>query len=717
MSSSNLLTKREVAELTGRSDRWVEMNAGRFGARPIGTAANGRAVMGFDLAALPPEAQLAWAERQRSKVVEIAPAIATAATPAQLALALAAPAGPNLSDADRAEAERRFKVIEPIVRPEAYDSVWLYCGRRRRKVIEWVAGQHQVALRTVYLWISQFTEHGLPGLVGRERSDKGKPRRMNAAALDFLVALSLPRKGSYGELSGRERQRAYDEERVWRESHVGQPLGEFERRKYARYIDSEGRLLATALLPKVSYECMRQWVCRIPDIVTVRARGGVEAFANSQEIISYRAIGEVQPLDYVVMDHRRLDLFCMVRERGGWRLVRPWLTAAIDMRTRKWLAWVMVQNPSSDSIAAVLKKCFVQHGVPRAVYWDNGKDFTCEWLEGKQERTHKADAVRELEPTMRGVMETLGVRVHHAIVRRARSKIIEPNFLNTSLHDKSLPWWCGHKPGARPERFQALLDAHEAWLEERRKEPAFPTIEEVAADYNAFLGELNEREHTGVGMEKVTPNGRGWKSPNECWDELIGRVERRTVPAEVLQFCFAKRKELVVRHGEVQTTFDQRIYHYRMLDNGAALMMLNGRKVELAYDPLELGTAAVYYNGGFLGLVECVDLRHMGTDDFVEDEKLRRRARRDVNRIVEAAHQVVHVPDYRERVARRQAVEPAAAPARVEIPVALPAPVTQAVEAARQDREFSFAAAKSADIARAAGRDDDSDDGEFRFFK
>ena len=83
--------------------------------------------------------------------------------------------------------------------------------------------------------------------------------------------------------------------------------------------------------------------------------------------------------------------------------------------------------------------------------------------------------------------------------------------------------------------------------------------------------------------------------PNEAWEILIPRVERRTVPEDVLQLCFAKRRELTVRNGEVQVTFAGKQYHYRLTDNRMGLLGLNGRKVELAYDPFDLGKGAVYY--------------------------------------------------------------------------------------------------------------------------
>ena len=280
--------------------------------------------------------------------------------------------------------------------------------------------------------------------------------------------------------------RAYLEERAWRAAHADTPLlGDFEQHKYHKYLDPESsKLSAAAQLPEASYETFRNWFNRIPEIVRVMGREGEEAFSNSQEVISFRDLKELKPLDYVVMDHRRLDIFCLVREKSGWKVIRPWLTAAIDMRTRKWLSWCIVESPSSDSIASVLKRCILDWGVPAACYWDNGKDFKCEYLEGRRSKSGPAYRLDEMTPGVRGVLETLGIRVHHAIVKRARSKIIEPNFLNVANFDRTLPWWCGHTPSARPERFDALVTQHEKWLKLEAKESPFSLIGDIALLYD-----------------------------------------------------------------------------------------------------------------------------------------------------------------------------------------------------------------------------------------
>ena len=139
--------------------------------------------------------------------------------PGQIAVSLTAPIGVNLSEEDMAAAEKRFAIIEPLISPEKHRRLWLQFEQRRSKVVRFLAGQHNTTERTIYRWTKAWEDGGgLPALVDRDRSDKGTPRAMNAAAMDFLLAASMPRHRRYGELSVRECWRAYGEEKFWRAS-------------------------------------------------------------------------------------------------------------------------------------------------------------------------------------------------------------------------------------------------------------------------------------------------------------------------------------------------------------------------------------------------------------------------------------------------------------------------------------------------------------------
>ena len=703
-----LLSKAETADLLGCTPRTVD----RLDLQPAAhhAAPNGRQAPLFAVASLPAEAQTRWIERQNPETLPLA---------TRLALGVEMPDGRNLSPEDLAEAERRFGIIEPLLNPDRFRALWAECEDHKSAVIRRIGQNTGASTRTLYNWLSSWSESGFAGLVPRDRSDKGRSRVLNQAAREFILAAAMPRKGQYGLLSVRDIFRAYTEERAWRAAHGHQRLGSFEATKYARYIDANGCLSGSAQLPEASYQTFRRCFNRLPEVARVMARDGEEAFHNTQEPISWRDYASLKPLDYVVMDHRRLDIFCLARTREGWRLIRPWLTAAIDMRTRKWLATVIVETPSSDSIAAALKRVFIDYGLPANVYWDNGKDFTCEWLEGKHTRSAKGGRIADLNESWRGVLNTLGVRVHHAIVKRARAKLIEPNFLNIAHFDRNLPEWCGHKPAARPERLAEMVAQHEAWERKERDTTPFRTIEEIAALYSDFIEhDVNEREHSGEGMRDIKVGGGfRWMCPNEAWEKLIGSVERRTVPADTLRFCFAKRKELTVQHGELKITRAGNAFHYRLAGNDRALMALNGKTVQFAYDPLDLGEAAVYFEERFVGLAHCLQLRRMGESAFIEDERTRRAARREVKRFIKAVHEAVPVADPETRLQRRKAVQPARESVeRVQITASLPAAIVEAEAAEHEDRGFRFSESV-ADVACSTPAPEVSDDDEFRFFR
>lgn len=614
------------------------------------------------------------------------------AEPAVLALALTPARGPNGNEIEQKKAGEQFRLlVEPVINAERYSDLQSRF-QRRTDLLQYVGSEGGKSARTVRRKLAQFEREGIMGLTRKIRTDKGLSRALNTAAREFIWGAVLPKHASYGAYSTRDIFRLHDEERRWRADKAGKPLCPVERAHYARYVDPEGCLVPSAQLPKASYKTFCRQVAQIPELVKAMARQGDEAYRNA-ELISYRDLECIRPLQFVVMDHRVLDIFCLIPERGAWKLGRPWLTAAIDMRTRKWLAWVVVETPSSASIATVLKTTFLEWGLPESCYWDNGRDFRALRFEGRRERSRSVEAIKGLPEKWTGVLETVGVRVHHALVRNARAKLVEPAFNAISNLDRTLPEYVGNKPGARPERFDKMLQEHEAWVAGKRDSTPFRTLDQISDLYSKALEDLNERPHTGEGMRKVTPTGMGWACPNECWELNIGRVERRTIPEDVLQLCFAKRRELTIRNGAIHATFAGRLYHYRLAGNHMALLALNDRTVEFAYDPLDLGNAAVYFENRFIGLAHCLELRRMGESDFVFDEKDRRRARREVKKFIAEVHRVVPTPTAEMQLNRRRENTPTRPVVkRVEVPVLLPASIAEAHAAQAAEAAFSFKA-------------------------
>ena len=763
MQDAHWLTQSEVMELEGRTRRWTQKHAEILGAVVVDRQKNGNPVHHYDLRRLSAPAQLKWARRQKVVPIDVGddggdefmpwaqeePAGGTG----QLALALTRPAGSNLSDAERAQAEPRLLAIEPLIGKKNREQP---LGKKALR--QQVAKMNGVSERTLYSWEQRYLGtaggayegmRGLPALVDHARADKGKPRLMNDAALDLLLHLTVPVDGLTGEMTIAEARRAYREERRLRDGYLqgvsrkgakvvpkaakGKSKAEAgedqetpktvpvrDQERLAKYLDAQGRLLEEARLPAVSYWTFRNWWRELPEASRRLGRKGREAYINEDAPVSYRDYLKLKPLDFVVMDHRQLDITCMMPAKQGpgkgWRLGRPWITAAIDMRTRKWLAWVVVEQPDSGSIAAVLKRLLLDHGLPKRFYWDNGQDFECDWLDG--------------------VLKSLGIKVTHSLVRRARSKMIEPNFKALASFERQTPWWCGHRPDARPERHEELVAEHNDWMAAGREEAVirdscsvtreehkapkrrpFLTLDEVREMYGLLMPDLNAQPHSGRGMETVTPEGTGRMSPAECWDGLIGGVVRRKVPTNTLLFLFREKRTVTVKHSQIKISHHGQPFIYEPAADAdpLALLPFNEKKVEINLDRLDLQTIAVFYKGDFICLAQNMALRGMGAETFKEDEANRRRGHRLLRDLIQAAHGQVSVPGPVERLRRRAASREAVAESpeqRPEVTVAYPE-AERAVAAAAGD---GFRFSRSTARVESAVVEADPADSEFEFF-
>src|ERR1035437_9744058 len=95
---------------------------------------------------------------------------------------------------DRAEAEKRFAIIEPLVSPEKFPAIWQQGGGRKLAVVEQLAAEHRCKARTIRLWMMRYGRFGVQGLVDKDRSDKGSHRKINCNG--WCPLRNFPRYGS-----------------------------------------------------------------------------------------------------------------------------------------------------------------------------------------------------------------------------------------------------------------------------------------------------------------------------------------------------------------------------------------------------------------------------------------------------------------------------------------------------------------------------------------
>jgi len=164
------------------------------------------------------------------------------------------------------EALRRFTKIAPFAAPSCFPVVARQFQGRKMLLVETLARQAGVSVRTIRRWRKLYTLGGLAALARASRADKGRPRALNGAATEFLLRVLLrnPQTGPFRP-SVASVYRAYQEERAWRAAHIGKALGQFELRKLAVWADG-GVLRLDSAMPKLSYETLRVWLRRVPEL-------------------------------------------------------------------------------------------------------------------------------------------------------------------------------------------------------------------------------------------------------------------------------------------------------------------------------------------------------------------------------------------------------------------------------------------------------------------
>lgn len=144
------------------------------------------------------------------------------------------------SEENRVRVEMRYRVIEPVLNPHNFKGIWVRNRNSRVKVIDWLARRHKVSRRSIYNWLARWKMGGEAGLARASRSDKGKPRRLNSAAREFLLTCAASSERSHARCTIRAFYRAYCDEQI------------------RRGIRAE----LTCQLAAVSYSTFRQWFKR-----------------------------------------------------------------------------------------------------------------------------------------------------------------------------------------------------------------------------------------------------------------------------------------------------------------------------------------------------------------------------------------------------------------------------------------------------------------------
>lgn len=324
----------------------------------------------------------------------------------------------------------------------------------------------------------------------------------------------------------------------------------------------------------ISDERCRQLLKVMPlGVVLLHRMGGDKDVAYTNECEPYieRTYRTMASNELWCGDHHQFDVIC--NHEGT--LLRPWLTAWQDMRSRKIVGWkIFAHDPNSDTILWTFRRACLDFGVCEGVYIDNGKDYDCYSLNGrtKADRWRKRVIQVPLNPDRAGVFPSLSVEVTHCWKYHGQSKPIE-RFFGTVEGDT--PVWdtyCGRSTSHKPEDLQLNLERGKA-----------PKLCDFADWFSAWL----EGYHAS-GSKAIDLDG---KSPEQVYRENLG-VIRTTTAAELDAHCLARHRGTGegVKVGQNGVMYQgMRFGQYE-----PSLIALIGKHVELRIDDADLSSVQVW---------------------------------------------------------------------------------------------------------------------------
>lgn len=224
----------------------------------------------------------------------------------------------------------------------------------------------------------------------------------------------------------------------------------------------------------------------LPLAVLIRGREGEKAFEDKCVPTAERDYTTIQSNTLWVSDHHVWDIHVSVKDGDTYRLIRPWGTYWMDMRSRLVTSsLVRNQNPNSNGVLIAFTEGVKKFGIPEGVYLDNGADYKSGDMFNDKKLQEKFGSLSSL----------MGITVHYAIPYNAKAKPIERMF-NTfeQQFGKMFNSYLGRNSVERPK------DLAKLGLEQ------YPTLEEFIEIHDRYISEFyHQAPHSGKGMNNKTP--------------------------------------------------------------------------------------------------------------------------------------------------------------------------------------------------------------------
>ena len=303
-----------------------------------------------------------------------------------------------------------------------------------------------------------------------------------------------------------------------------------------------------------------------PDVIYF-AREGKKKFYDNKGYHLDRDYSDLKAGQVWVGDTRTWDVF--VKVPGQEKPATCYITLFMDFKTYMPMGWCLHHDaPGTENTLRAIRNGIERYGLPEELYVDNGREYRNRDFSGQS----RGNKIVEDEQYAESLASRLGIKMHFAIVRNARAKIIERNFLIIKNgFDRLFNSFKGGTVVEKPEPLKGVL-----------KRGDFLTWEEfydLAQDYmtNVFPGlPCQGKHHNGMTRAQL------WN------EEIVKREPMRRVSKDTLSMLVSRTVTGRIMHMG---------FHYAQMDTwywAEWMPVYKGREVTFRYDPEDMRTAWCY---------------------------------------------------------------------------------------------------------------------------
>lgn len=222
------------------------------------------------------------------------------------------------------------------------------------------------------------------------------------------------------------------------------------------------------------------------------ARNGASAYNRKYGYYVERDLSRMTAGECAVGDHMQFDL--MVQMPDG-KVVRPWLTAWVDMKSRKFLGWYAhPEAPNSNHVFQSFYYMVSEFGLVKTVYVDNGKDYRAKDFAGGRPRYDDQEKKRIVSC----LTADLGINVIFAQIYNGQAKVIERRFQDHhNWFERLFEGYTGTNIAYKPEALKKQIKQRKILPWDRfitLLEQFIPTLDRVPFGAKAHFSKLSPQE-------------------------------------------------------------------------------------------------------------------------------------------------------------------------------------------------------------------------------